>query len=143
MFSHVICSNMITLSVHKQLPFGDGKHTAHRNGDDLGMVQMALGLPHYAISPKILLWDLCDHPADWQWLRHVATIATIIYQSVSQIRCICCVHTLQSTYQRLIITGEVTKSLIHNDVHSDGLSPKFSVSPFLWGYISIFACIPF
>ena len=28
----------------------DGKHNTNKNGDDLGMVQMALDLPHYLIS---------------------------------------------------------------------------------------------
>ena len=32
---------------HKPTMTGDGKHTSHKNVDDLGMVQMALCLPHH------------------------------------------------------------------------------------------------
>ena len=31
---------------HKPIMSGDGKHTTHKNGDDLGVVTMALGLHH-------------------------------------------------------------------------------------------------
>ena len=72
---------------HKPTMTGDGKHTSHKHVDDLGMVQMALCLPHHIAGnypPGIKGGTKMQIPnAPWCWniYQHLHTFTLKITRS--------------------------------------------------------------